>query len=139
MGGPADGGGFQVLRMRTVATAQLTGGAFELVEDVRAEGQGPARHVHRHSDEAFYVVEGRFEFSRGPEDIEALPGSLVFIPRGTPHRYRALVDGSRVLIFYVPAGRFDEFLRELDGLLANGMTSAEAMSMLRGRYDSDPA
>jgi quercetin dioxygenase-like cupin family protein len=125
--------------MRTLATGSLTGGAFEMVEDVRAEGQGPAPHVHKRSDEAFYVLTGRFAFMRGDQELEATPGSLVFIPKGTRHRYRALEDESRVLILYVPAGGFDDFLRELDGLLAGGLTSAEAMATLRGKYDSDPA
>lgn len=86
------GGGFRVLRMRTLATAALTGGAFELVEDLRHEGQGPATHVHSRSDEAFYVLAGRFAFTRGVEELEATTGSLVFIPKGTRHRYRALVE-----------------------------------------------
>ena len=131
-------GGFRVLRMRTLATAELTNGAFELVEDVRNEGQGPAPHVHHRSDEAFYVMSGRFAFTRGAEELEATPGSLVFIPKGTHHRYRALENESRVLILYVPAGGFDDFLKELDGLLANGLTSAQAMAKLKGKYDSDP-
>jgi quercetin dioxygenase-like cupin family protein len=132
-------GGFRVLRMRTLATASLTGGAFEMVEDVRAEGQGPAHHVHMRSDEAFYVLAGRFAFTRGDEELDATPGSLVFIPKGTGHRYRALEDESRVLILYVPAGGFDDFLRELDGLLEGGISSAQAMARLKGKYDSDPA
>jgi hypothetical protein len=43
-----------------------------------------------------------------------------------------------VLILYVPAGGFVDSLRELDGLLDAGMTSAEAMNSLAGKYDSDP-
>src|SRR5579864_6634740 len=125
--------------MRTLADAALTEGAFELVEDMRNEGQGPATHVHKRSDEAFYVLSGRFAFTRGDEQVEATQGSLVFIPKGTRHRYRALEDESRVLILYVPAGGFDDFLRELDGLLEGGLTSAEAMATLKGKYDSDPA
>lgn len=132
-------GGFRVLRMRTLATAGLTGGAFELVEDVRGEGQGPAPHIHQRSDEAFYVLAGRFAFTRGDREQEAAPGDLIFVPKGTRHRYRALEEESRVLILYVPAGGFDDFLRELDGLLGRGLTSAEAMASLKGKYDSDPA
>ena len=76
---------------------------------------------------------------RDDDEIDAGPGSLVFIPRGTRHSYRALEADSRVLIFDVPAGNFDEFLRELDGMLAEGMMGAQAMAALTGRYDSDPA
>jgi mannose-6-phosphate isomerase-like protein (cupin superfamily) len=139
MTSPAGKGGFRVLRMRTLATAGDTNGAFELVEDLRNHGEGPAPHVHRNSEEAFYVLEGRFTFGRGSDEIVAEPGSFVFIPRGTRHFYRAMTDGARVLILYVPPGRFDDFLRELDSLLAEGMTSAQAMAAIRGKYDSDPA
>jgi quercetin dioxygenase-like cupin family protein len=135
----SDRGGFRVLQMKTLATSALTNGSFELVEDVRDDGAGPAPHVHRRSDEAFYVLDGLFTFTRDSEEIDVTTGSVVFIPRGTRHSYRARRAGSRVLILYVPAGGFDEFLRELDGLLAGGMTSAEAMAALNGKYDSDPA
>jgi len=77
------------------------------------------------------VLAGRFAFTRRDQKLEATPGSLVFIPKGTRHRYRALEDESRVLILYVPAGGFDDSLRQLDGLLDSGLTSAEAMTQLK--------
>lgn len=132
-------GGFKVLRMKTLATAEETNGAFELVEDRRNQGEGAAPHVHRNSEEAFYVLEGRFTFGRGPDEIVAEQGDFVLIPRGTRHFYRAITDGSRVLILYAPPGRFDDLLREIDSLLARGMTSAQALAAIRGKYDSDPA
>lgn len=136
---PAGKSGFRILRMKTLATAEETNGAFELVEDLRNQGQGPAPHVHRNSEEAFYVLEGRFTFGRGTDEIVAEKGDFVFIPRNTRHFYRAMTDGARVLILYVPPGRFGDFLRELDSLLAQGMTSAQAIAAMRGKYDSDPA
>jgi len=42
------------------------------------------------------------------------------------------------LILYVPAGRFNEFMHEVDRLLAKGLTSAEAMAQVSGKYDSAP-
>lgn len=132
-------GGFRVLRMRTLATGHETDGAFELIEDTRNEGEGPAPHSHRMSDEAFYVLDGSFTIGRGTEEIVAEQGSLVFVSRGTRHFYRALTADSRILIFYLPAGRFDDFMRELDSLFAGGMTSAEAIAAIGDKYDSDPA
>ena len=130
---------FRVLRMKALLTAAESSGSLELVEDLRDTGEGPARHVHRHSDEVFYVLAGGFRFFRADSTVDVSTGSVVLVPRGTPHRYEALSRASRVLIFYVPAGGFVDFLRELDGLLYTGMTSAEAMSALAGKYDSDPA
>ena len=130
---------FRVLRMRTVASAEDTNGAFELIEDERDAGQGPARHVHRKSDEAFYVLAGNFTFTRGGDELSATPGTLVFVPRGTPHSYRANEPRSRVLSLYVPAGRFEDFMLDIDRLLAEGLTSAEAMERVARSYDSEPA
>ena len=130
---------FQVLKMRTVARTEDTSGAFELIEDERDVGQGPAPHRHNRSDEAFYVLSGRFTFTRGEHEVTATPGTLVFVPRGTRHAYRADEPGSRVLILYVPSGSFEEFMLELDGLLASGLTSAEAMQRIAHKYDSEPA
>src|ERR1700740_2978683 len=94
---------FRILRMKTLATAETTHGAFELVEDVRGRGEGPALHVHKRSDEGFYILDGLFTFTRGDEEISAGPGSFVMIPRGTAHRYQAQRDGSRVLILVAPS------------------------------------
>jgi mannose-6-phosphate isomerase-like protein (cupin superfamily) len=44
-------------------------------------------HIHFHDDEAWYVLEGRLRVRRGDEEVEALPGSAVLVPRGTPHTY----------------------------------------------------
>lgn len=131
--------GFRVLHMRTLAETADTAGAFELVEDQRSAGEGPALHVHHHSDEAFYVIDGSFRFTRGIDELDALPGSYVFVPRGTPHRYSATADGSRLLILYIPAGGFCDYLRAIDGQLAQGMTSAEAMRAIHGRFDTTQA
>ncbi len=53
---------------------------------------GPPRwiaplHLHRHDDEAWYVLEGALHVLVGPELVEARAGSAVLIPRGTPHTY----------------------------------------------------
>jgi mannose-6-phosphate isomerase-like protein (cupin superfamily) len=53
---------------------------------------GPPRliaplHMHHRDDEAWYVLEGTLRVKVGKDEIEALAGSAVFVPRGTPHTY----------------------------------------------------
>jgi len=53
---------------------------------------GPPRliaplHVHHRDDEAWYVLEGTLRVKVGKDEIEALAGSAIFVPRGTPHTY----------------------------------------------------
>ena len=44
-------------------------------------------HVHHADDEAWYVLEGVLRFRIGDEIYEAVPGSAVLAPKGTPHAY----------------------------------------------------
>jgi mannose-6-phosphate isomerase-like protein (cupin superfamily) len=49
-------------------------------------GQPPAPiHVHPNTDEAFYVSDGEATFVLGDRELRVAPGTLVFVPRGTPH------------------------------------------------------
>jgi mannose-6-phosphate isomerase-like protein (cupin superfamily) len=69
------------------------GSDFVIAEWKDAGGApGPARwiaplHLHRHDDEAWYVLEGTLCVRVGTDDVEAKAGSAVFVPRGTPHTY----------------------------------------------------
>src|SRR5688572_4918382 len=65
-----------------------TRGAFSIVEVVVQPGTGPEPHRHSKEDEAFYILEGQYEFRVGKQVIQAAAGSFLFAPRGIPHTYR---------------------------------------------------
>lgn len=68
-------------------------------------GAGPPLHVHAHEDELWYVIEGSLRLQLGDEIRPASSGSVVFIPRGTPHCFENIGDGwVRQLIVFTPAG-----------------------------------
>lgn len=83
-----------------------TDGQFALLEQLAAPGWKLLRfHVHRTFDEGFYVLEGEFAFQVGARSILAGPGTLVLVPRGTPHRYANAGDTqARLLMTISPAG-----------------------------------
>jgi len=120
-----------------LASSDRTGGAFELFEEVRASPSGPPPHVHRDRDETFYVVEGRYVFTRGTDELEVGPGQVVFVPRGTRHHFRTLVAQSRTLIIIAPAG-LEQFFREMGARIGAGATPLEAMTALSAMHDSHP-
>ncbi len=47
--------------------SQQTGGAYALFEATANPGAGPPPHVHHREDEAFYVLEGEYQFLVGGE------------------------------------------------------------------------
>jgi mannose-6-phosphate isomerase-like protein (cupin superfamily) len=66
--------------------AEATGGAYQCLLGAGPPGApGPPVHIHPTTDEAFYVGAGEATFRLGDEEHVAGPGSLVFVPRGTPH------------------------------------------------------
>ena len=93
-----------------------TGGAFALIENVNPPGAGIPPHVHRREDEAFYVLEGRVEFTVEGEPHEVEAGGVVFLPRGTAHGFRVVGDRpARMLILLAPAG-LERYFRRLAAL-----------------------
>jgi oxalate decarboxylase/phosphoglucose isomerase-like protein (cupin superfamily) len=96
-------------------------------------------HIHRVTDEAFYVLEGTFGFQADEEIIEGSAGAFIFIPHGRKHTFwnQGSVP-SRVLIVLSPSG-FEHYFEELaEGLAIVGERPEEAMSLrkaLSQRYD----
>ncbi len=94
------------------ATGASTGGAYALFDSLVLPGGGPPPHIHTREDEAFYVLEGNFEFLAGERWIGASPGSYVHIPRGSLHTLRNAGDEvGRLLTLVVPAG-LERFFEE---------------------------
>lgn len=95
------------------ATAQSTNGAFGLIENWMPPGFASPYHVHKHEDEAFYVLEGEISFVCGGVWMTAGPGGYVFGPRNIPHGFAVTGDApARLLLLCAPAG-FEQFALEL--------------------------
>ncbi|MBA1155668.1 cupin domain-containing protein [Microvirga mediterraneensis] len=74
-----------------------------LVEGLVAPGAGPPPNRHPGDDEAFYVLDGTFEFGIGGETRVATAGDFVRIPRGEVHTFRNVGPApARTLILNAP-------------------------------------
>lgn len=91
------------------ATAEETGGAFGLVEDLIPVGYETPLHIHHNEDECFYLLEGEAEFVTQGRTIKAAPGAFVFLPRKIAHGFRVIGEKpARMLIWVYPSG-FEQF------------------------------
>jgi quercetin dioxygenase-like cupin family protein len=52
---------------------------------VRSKGRAPGHHIHEFSDQLYYVIQGEMHIQLGADVHRAGPGTLVYIPKGTPH------------------------------------------------------
>lgn len=103
------------------------GGAYSVLERVSEPGTpGTPLHVHRVTEEAFYVLEGTFGFRAGERTFEGTAGAFVFVPRGLEHAYwNEGATPARMLITISPPG-FEGYFEELTEGLAAAGDAAEA-------------
>lgn len=117
------------------ATASSTGGAldqFELTAD--PDHEGAPEHVHDAVDEAFFVLDGAFQFKLGDEVLMAEAGTFVFVPRGISHTWRnAVLRRSRMLLSYVPGG-MKSFFEEASPLMHTADPDPAALEEVNQRH-----
>lgn len=82
-----------------------TGGSLLLTESVVPLGGGPPPHIHHRTDEAYYVLEGEIEFSKGNGTFVAKVGSFVFAPKGSLHAFKNIgAEPAKMIAVAIPAG-----------------------------------
>lgn len=67
------------------ALASETNGGYSLFEMRTLPGAGAPPHYQREEEEAFFVLEGTYQFLHGENQIVADSGDFVFVRRGTMH------------------------------------------------------
>lgn len=94
------------------AVSETTNGAFTLTELTARPDFVPPPHIHHREDEAFYILEGQFEFSYDGRTFIAGPGSFVFLAKGRIHKHGATGGApARALVLHTPAG-LERFIAE---------------------------
>lgn len=88
-----------------------TGAELSIFEYNGRERGGPPLHLHYHQDEIFYVADGTFAFQCAGEKFRLGKGDMIFLPREIPHTFAQLTDAGKLLYFFQPAGKMEEFFR----------------------------
>jgi mannose-6-phosphate isomerase-like protein (cupin superfamily) len=95
-------------------TSDQTGGAYSLFEVASQPGTGAPPHVQHREDEAFYVLEGDYEFLVEDRTLRMPAGSLLYVPKGNLHAYRNVGKGTgRMLVSQTPGGLHERFFEEV--------------------------
>ena len=105
---PADGGD-AVWAMGSLFEMKLraaeSGGELSVMLVTQPPGVATPLHVHTQESEVFYLLEGAITYEAGGSVHALEPGSLMWLPKGVPHRFR--IDGphpARILALTVPGG-----------------------------------
>jgi quercetin dioxygenase-like cupin family protein len=96
-----------------LVTGEETGGTVFAMEGLVPAGGGPPLHIHEREDEALYILEGECEVEVGDNRVLAAAGDLVWMPRGTAHRFSNTGTGTaRIILTFTPAG-IEHFFEEV--------------------------
>lgn len=119
---------FLNLKMFVEVDSDRNGGAMGAVRVFVPPGAGPAPHVHSRENEFFTVLRGRYRFRHGDHEMDGLPGSTIFMPKGIPHVFRNLADEPGEHIVTLVPGGMEKLFREVS---AAGLQ----MPQDKARYD----
>jgi quercetin dioxygenase-like cupin family protein len=95
---------------RLLSTSHSSSGRSSTFDELVPPGVVAPPHVHENEEEAFFVLEGDLVFWLGEDEIEAPPGTYIYIPPGVRHGFRCNSPVGRVYNTLAPGG-FDEFLK----------------------------
>jgi mannose-6-phosphate isomerase-like protein (cupin superfamily) len=94
-----------------------TDGDMAIFEIFTTGKNGPALHVHHKQDEHVTILEGEYLFQVGTEKFKLNVGDTLFLPRGIPHTFLHLGEGTgRKISTYQPAGQIEEMFRAMGKL-----------------------
>lgn len=114
------------------AMAAHTNGAFSFMErTLPTKSEPPPKHAHA-GHEAFFVLDGRVEFTLGNDKVMTEPGTFILVPPGSPHTFANTSNvPACLLVLHAPA--MDAYFRELEELWAKGRPSSdEVTSLMKG-------
>ena len=85
------------------ASAETTGGAFCLTEQLGRRGIATPMHSQTADQETFIMLDGELRFYlEGGDAITVGPGATVYVPAGMPHAFEIVSESARFLNLTTP-------------------------------------
>lgn len=107
-----------------------TGGLYSFYQITTQPGSGPPLHVHETADEAFFVNKGTYEFEVGGVTETITAGTVIYGPRGVPHRFLNVGDEPGQLLVIATPGGVENFFIGLSELVSGGAPDWSKMQEL---------
>lgn len=93
-------------------TSEQSDGALCVFEHTAGRGKRTPLHLHPNEDEIAYVFEGELLLHIDGVERTAQAGTVVCIPRGTPHAFLVTSELARSLWVVTPGGAMETFYRQ---------------------------
>jgi quercetin dioxygenase-like cupin family protein len=93
-----------------------TEGKLSVLEYTGNVKGGPPLHFHNNQDEIFYILEGKYTFQVGEEKYMMTAGDTIFLPRQIPHSFAQISEKGKMLFFFHPSGKIEDYFRKTGSL-----------------------
>ncbi|MEO8456815.1 MAG: cupin domain-containing protein [Chloroflexota bacterium] len=123
--------------MRAIIGEDAVGGAFSLHHRTAPPGAASFPHSHKKAIEAFYVIDGEFEFEIGGRKFTAGAGMYVQAPKGVSHAWKVLGGKTaHALVFFSPSVA-PAFFDEVDAEVRTGNPDRDKLYAINAKYGLD--
>jgi len=117
------------LDLKVFLTTEATGGAISVLMGWHKPGEGAPDHVHFDQEEMFFIIEGTYELTVGGQTSTAGPGTIVFVPRNTVHRFKNVGDTTACMLDWSLPGGQDHYFKAISELAAGGSNGEKVMEI----------
>jgi mannose-6-phosphate isomerase-like protein (cupin superfamily) len=102
------------------AKTHQTNGLWSMIEYVLPPSlPAPPAHFHKKTQEMFYVLEGKLQFTLDGKIIDAPSGTLVVVPEGAIHTFKnSTNDKVRFQVWFSPGG-MEQYFLDVQELIKN--------------------
>jgi uncharacterized cupin superfamily protein len=114
-----------------------TRGAYAVRENTAPPGFASVPlHIHRHAEEAFYVLSGVLSVQAGPRMVDAAAGSFALIPRGLVHSLANRAPHPVRWLTLISPAEHSEWIEAEQELLheSGGDPAPEALAAIHRRF-----
>jgi mannose-6-phosphate isomerase-like protein (cupin superfamily) len=124
------------LDIKVLLPTEATGGALSVLMGWIKPGEGPGDHVHFNREEIFFIVEGTYELAVGGQTTTVGPGTIVFIPRNTVHRFKNVGDTTGCMLDWSLPGGQDHYFKAISELGASEGLTGEKVMEINKQFDT---
>jgi|GEM_PF-404773 len=121
-------------------TSELSNNQFGVYEiSLPPNTIGAKLHYHRFMDETFIVSQGTLTIEVGENKQKAKTGTVVYVPRFTPHGFRNDTnETAKLILIFNPAEKREGFFKGLYETLSEEPVNPKKFLKLYNKYDSFP-
>jgi mannose-6-phosphate isomerase-like protein (cupin superfamily) len=123
--------------VKVLLSSDATGGALSVLLGWHKPGEGPPDHVHYGQEDIFFIVDGTYELTIGGQTSTVGPGTIVFLPRNTVHRFRNVGEKTASMLDWSLPGGQDHYFRAISELSAGGGFTGEKAMAISKKFDTN--